>query len=225
MDLIEKLNAASTGRSFEQEPYTPPLAVKTSANHNAAADTQPIGTIFKSLKRIVSDLSSKLDKKIELATYGDETELSTEILNTLKAPLMHIIRNACDHGIESPAKRISISKPETGTITIETKRKATDVIITISDDGEGIAIADIKKEAIQNNIKNAATIDIMTESEILQLIYETGFSTAQNITAVSGRGIGLDVVRYNIEKLGGSITFKTRKNNGSIHTITLKNCP
>ncbi|MBI9090442.1 MAG: chemotaxis protein CheA [Desulfobacterium sp.] len=177
-----------------------------------------IGTTFSNFKRLVRDLSNELDKKIELTTTGGDTELDKTVIERLKDPLVHIIRNSIDHGIESPAVRKAGGKPETGTIHLKAEHSGANVLIEISDDGKGLDVEVIRQKAGEKGI---LPIDAdLSEREILNLIFSPGFSTATQVTDVSGRGVGMDVVKNGIEALGGSIDLESRKGEGT--TITLK---
>lgn len=174
-----------------------------------ATRMQPIGNIFSKFNRIVRDLAQKLDKSIELTTTGDDVELDKTILESLADPLMHIIRNCCDHGIEDSRTRIKNKKAVKGTISLRAFHEGGLVNIEIKDDGGGISLAGIRKKALNKNLKSADELSKMTDRELLQLIFLPGFSTAAKITDVSGRGVGMDVVKVSIEKLGGNIEVKS----------------
>jgi len=166
---------------------------------------QPIGNIFSKLPRIVRDLSQKLNKDIQLNITGQEVELDKTILESLADPLIHIIRNSCDHGIEDIETRKRKGKPISGNINIKAFHEAGHINIYIKDDGKGINIDSIKAKAVKNDIKSENEISQMNDKELLNLIMLPGFSTAEKISDVSGRGVGMDVVKTSIEKLGGSI--------------------
>jgi two-component system chemotaxis sensor kinase CheA len=177
-----------------------------------------IGTTFSIFKRLVRDLSGELGKKIELTTTGGDTELDKTVIERLKDPLVHIIRNSIDHGIESPDVRKVAGKPETGTIHLKAEHSGANVLIAISDNGKGIDAEVIRRKAEEKGI---IPIDAdLSEREILSLIFSPGFSTATQVTDVSGRGVGMDVVKTSIEALRGSIELDSRKGEGT--TILLK---
>ena len=181
---------------------------------------QPIGTILGKYPRFVRELSRKLEKSIELNIIGSEVELDRTILESLSDPLTHIIRNCCDHGIESPDQRKKNKKPETGTIYIRVFHEAGQVNIEIRDDGQGIELAKIKKKAIEKGIFSEDELSRMNQKELFMLLTHPGFSTAEKVSEVSGRGVGLDVVKSNIEKLNGSIDIKSTTGKGT--TLMLK---
>lgn len=176
---------------------------------------QPLGNIFSKLPRVVRDLSSKLNKKIEIILSGSDVELDKTILETLTDPLIHLIRNACDHGIESPAQRKLSKKPETGTIHVEAYHEAGQINIRIRDDGKGIDPEVIKLTAIEKGIKTKEELAHMDQKGIISLVFLPGFSTAQEVSQVSGRGVGLDVVASAVEHLGGSVEIDTNVGQGT----------
>lgn len=173
----------------------------------------PIGTIFSRFRRLVHDLSSQLGKNIELVTEGAETELDKTVIEKLNDPLVHLIRNSCDHGIESPEKRAMLGKNATGTVKLSAKHAGAFVLITISDDGGGLNRETILNKAIEKGLIKAT--DQLTDQQINELIFQPGFSTAKEVSAVSGRGVGMDVVKRDIDSLGGSISVETAPGKGS----------
>lgn len=182
---------------------------------------QPVGNAWSKLPRIIRDLSLELDKKIELIMSGNETELDRQILEMIKDPLTHMVRNSGDHGIETPAERIAAGKSETGTIRLDAFHEGGHIIIRIADDGKGLSVSKIKEKILQNGLATEEEIDNMPMQQIQQFIFAAGFSTAAAVTAVSGRGVGMDVVRTNIEKIGGSIELKSEEGKGSTFTIKI----
>jgi two-component system chemotaxis sensor kinase CheA len=177
-----------------------------------------IGTTFSNFKRLVRDLSDDLGKKIELTTSGGETELDKTVIERLKDPLVHIIRNSIDHGIEMPEARKEAGKPETGTIHLSARHSGAYVLIRISDDGKGLDPVALRNKAEEKGILSSETE--LTEKEILNIIFAPGFSTAETVTDVSGRGVGMDVVKKSIDELRGSIEIDSKKFKGT--SITLK---
>lgn len=178
----------------------------------------PIGATFSKFRRLVRDLSAELGKSIEMVTEGAETELDKTVIDRLDDPLIHLIRNSIDHGIESPEKRKETGKPEIGTIRLSAAHRGAYVVITIKDDGAGLNTEAIKKKAIEKGIISKEAN--LTDKETFELIFAPGFSTVENITNVSGRGVGMDVVKKTIESLRGSIEVDSIQGEGS--TITLK---
>lgn len=166
---------------------------------------QPIGNVLEKFNRVVRDLSHDLKKNINLVIQGAETELDKSLLESVKDPLTHIVRNSCDHGIELPEVRKSCGKNETGTIVIKSYHEGGQVVIEITDDGKGLHKDQLIKKAIEKGIINANQATSLSDKEAYELIFAPGFSTAAQITNVSGRGVGMDVVRTNIEKIGGTV--------------------
>lgn len=182
---------------------------------------QPIGNAWSKLPRIIRDLALELGKKIELDMKGQDTELDRQVLELIKDPLTHMVRNSGDHGIEDPAARKAVGKPETGKIVLNAFHEGGHIIIQISDDGKGLSVEKIKAKALANGLASAEELEDMSVNQINQFIFNAGFSTAEKVTAVSGRGVGMDVVRTNIEKIGGSIDLKSVEGKGSTFTIKI----
>lgn len=182
---------------------------------------QPIGTAWQKLPRVVRDLSNELGKSIELVTQGADTELDRQVLELIKDPLTHMIRNSADHGIESPAERTAAGKPEKGLVRLSASHEGGTISIEISDDGRGLDIATIKRVAIDRGLANEAEIGRLTDAQIAKFIFHPGFSTAKRVTSVSGRGVGMDVVRANIELIGGTIDIATEAGQGTSFTIKI----
>ena len=181
---------------------------------------QPIGNILTKFQRVVRDLSGSLNKKINLNLVGVETELDKSLIEAVKDPLTHIVRNSCDHGIEIPADRVANGKPETGTLTINAYHEGGQVIVEISDDGRGLSRERLLKKAIEKGIVTAEKASEMKDRDVHALIFAPGFSTAEKVTNVSGRGVGMDVVKSNIEKIGGLVEISSEEGSGT--QITLK---
>jgi two-component system, chemotaxis family, sensor kinase CheA len=182
---------------------------------------QPIGNAWAKLPRIVRDLSHELRKKIDLQMHGAETELDRQVLEMIKDPLTHMVRNSADHGIETPAERAAAGKLETGTITLNAYHEGGHIIIEIADDGKGLDIEKIKAKAIATGLASEGDLAAMSEQQIQQFIFKAGFSTAAKVTSVSGRGVGMDVVRTNIEKIGGTVEMKSQRGKGSTFVIKI----
>ena len=182
---------------------------------------QPIGNAWAKLPRIVRDLSHELDKKIELVMKGAETELDRQVLDLIKDPLTHMVRNSGDHGLEGPADRLAAGKPETGTILLNAYHEGGHIIIEITDDGRGLPLDKIKGKALANGLATEAELEAMSDTQVQQLIFKPGFSTAEQVTSVSGRGVGMDVVRTNIEKIGGTIELSSTEGRGSRFVIKI----
>ena len=182
---------------------------------------QPIGNAWQKLPRIVRDLSGELNKQIELEMHGADTELDRQVLDLIKDPLTHMVRNSADHGLETPAERLAAGKPEQGTIRLSAYHEGGHIIICIADNGRGLNTERIKAKAIANGIVSEADLEKMTEAQIHKFIFAPGFSTAAAVTSVSGRGVGMDVVRTNIDQIGGTIDVKSVAGEGSSVTIKI----
>jgi len=182
---------------------------------------QPIGNAWNQLPRIVRDLARDLGKEINLEMYGAETELDRQVLELIKDPLTHMVRNSADHGLEKPEDRRAAGKSETGRITLEAFHEGGHIIVKIGDDGRGLSLRRIKEKAIEKGLATEAELAQMSEGQIQQLIFRPGFSTAEKVTNVSGRGVGMDVVRTNIEKIGGTIELKSVEGKGSTFVIKI----
>jgi two-component system chemotaxis sensor kinase CheA len=181
---------------------------------------QPIGNAWQKLPRIVRDLAQELDKQIELEMIGAETELDRQVLELIKDPLTHMVRNSADHGLERPEDRKRSGKSEKGVIRLSAYHEGGHIIIEIADDGRGLDIDRIKAKVIDNGLASEAELEKMSENQIFKYIFAPGFSTAAAVTSVSGRGVGMDVVRTNIEMIGGSIDLKSAMGKGT--TVTIK---
>ena len=182
---------------------------------------QPIGNAWAKLPRIIRDIGLELDKKLHLEMKGQETELDRQVLELIKDPLTHMVRNSGDHGIEPPAERREVGKPETGTIELNAYHEGGHIIIEISDDGRGLSSEKIKAKALSNGLATADELEEMSENQIHKFIFHAGLSTAEKVTSVSGRGVGMDVVRTNIEKIGGSIDLRSKEGKGSTFIIKI----
>jgi two-component system chemotaxis sensor kinase CheA len=178
----------------------------------------PIGATFSRFKRLVRDLSGDLHKQIELATEGAETEMDKTVLDRLGDPLVHLIHNCIDHGIESPDERIRSGKPAKGTITLTAAHQGANVVISVIDDGAGLNTAAILEKAKERGLVSDA---VLTESEIFALIFEPGFSTAKQVSDVSGRGVGMDVVKREVDSLRGSIDVHSEPGRGTRVDLSL----
>jgi two-component system, chemotaxis family, sensor kinase CheA len=182
---------------------------------------QPIGNAWQKLPRIVRDLSAELGKPIELEMYGADTELDRQVLDLIKDPLTHMVRNSADHGLETPAQRLAAGKPERGTVRLSACHEGGHIIIEISDDGRGLDTERIKAKVVAIGLASEAEIERMAEAQIQKFIFAPGFTTADKVTSVSGRGIGMDVVRANIDQIGGTIDVKSVAGRGTTFTIKI----
>ncbi|EOZ2115082.1 chemotaxis protein CheW, partial [Campylobacter coli] len=176
---------------------------------------QPIAKVFNKFPRVVRDLSRELGKQIELEITGEETELDKSIVEEIGDPIMHMIRNSCDHGVEDPATRAANGKPEKGIVQLKAYNEGNHIVVEITDDGKGLDANGLKAKAIEKNLITEREADQMTDKEAFALIFKPGFSTAAKVTNVSGRGVGMDVVKTNIEKLNGVIEIDSELGKGS----------
>ncbi len=182
---------------------------------------QPIGNAWQKLPRIIRDLSKELDKKINLEMIGAETELDRQVLEQIKDPLTHMVRNSADHGLETTEGRIAAGKSEEGNVTLSAYHEGGHIIIKIADDGQGLPTDKIKAKVIANGIATEAELEEMSENQIHKLIFHAGLSTAEKVTNVSGRGVGMDVVRTNIELIGGTVDLTSVAGEGSTFIIKI----
>jgi two-component system chemotaxis sensor kinase CheA len=179
------------------------------------ARMQPVSNIFSKMPRIVRDLSQSLGRRVRLQVEGQETELDKSLLEAIKDPLTHAVRNSLDHGIEPPDVRVAAGKDPEGTLKLRAAQEGSHVIIEVYDDGAGISVEKIRKKAVERGLITAQRASRQSDRELLQLIFVPGFSTAAAVTNVSGRGVGMDVVRTNVEKIGGKVEIDSRAGKGT----------
>lgn len=182
---------------------------------------QPVAKVFNKFPRVVRDLSRELGKQIELEISGEETELDKSIVEEIGDPIMHMIRNSCDHGVEEPAARIAAGKPEKGIIQLKAYNEGNHIVIEITDDGKGLDATMLKNKALEKKLITEKEADSMSDKEAFGLIFKPGFSTATKVTNVSGRGVGMDVVKTNIEKLNGIIDIDSEIGKGSVFKLKI----
>ncbi len=181
----------------------------------------PVSTVFDLLPRLVRDLAREKDKEVDLRVEGGETELDRKVLEEIKDPLIHILRNAVDHGIETPEERERAGKPRAGTITLKAFQKGNNIVIEVSEDGAGINVDKVKKAALKAGIIGADEMETISDDEAMQLIFISGLSTSSIITDISGRGVGMDVVRKNVESLHGHVDVDSTPGQGTKMTLVL----
>ncbi|AMV24957.1 Chemotaxis protein CheA [Gemmata sp. SH-PL17] len=182
---------------------------------------QPVGNLFSKFSRLVRDVSRKLGKQIELTTRGTEVELDKAILEELADPLTHLVRNCCDHGIEKPAERIAAGKVPQGHVLLHAHHEGGQIRIEVRDDGRGIDPQRVRRKALERGLKSAAELGILSDTELQALVLLPGFSTADDVTELSGRGVGMDVVRTNIEHLGGNLQIESVPGRGTCMHLRL----
>ncbi len=181
----------------------------------------PVETVFNRFPRMIRDIAKDLGKEIELVMSGEETELDRTVIDEIGDPLIHLLRNSCDHGLESRDKRKMLGKPEIGRINLTAYQSGNNVIIEVTDDGAGLNIEKVKAKAIENGIVTREAANSMSQQEAIELLFRPSFSTADKITGLSGRGVGLDVVKTKIEQLGGTVEVETQSGKGSKFLIKL----
>jgi two-component system chemotaxis sensor kinase CheA len=181
----------------------------------------PISNVFDKFPRMVRDLSHKVNKKIELVIHGEDTELDRSVFEEINDPIIHMLRNSIDHGIEDPETRKAANKPEVGTITLSAQHEQGHIIITVEDDGKGIDTSRLKKSAVSKGLITQDDADHMSDEEAVNLIFLSGLSTSTKVTDISGRGVGMDIVRNNIQRINGTISVETKKGVGSKFQIIL----
>ena len=185
------------------------------------ARMQPIGGAWAKLPRLVRDLEQELGKRIELHMSGQETELDRQVMELIRDPLTHMIRNAADHGLETTEQRRAAGKAEAGRITLSARHEGGAIVIEVSDDGRGLSVSRLRAKAVALDLLSAAEAEQMSDAEAMQLIFRAGFSTASQVTSVSGRGVGMDVVRSNIEQIGGVIELRSTEGQGTCFTVRI----
>ncbi len=181
----------------------------------------PVATVFDAFPRLIRDLARESGKEVELKMEGQETELDRKVLEEIKDPLIHLLRNAVDHGIEKPADRVKTGKAAQGTITLKAFQKGNNIVIEVADDGAGINRERVKKQALKNELITTEEAALMSDDEALRLIFASGLSTSAMITDISGRGVGMDVVRRNVEALQGQVEVESTLGHGTTMTLML----
>ena len=182
---------------------------------------QPIEHIWSKLPRVVRDLSNSLDKQVQLVMQGKETELDRSLLEAVKDPLTHLVRNAVDHGIEEPERRIASGKGPEGTLTLRAYHEGGHVAVEVADDGAGLNVERIAQKAVENGLLRKDQIPNMDKRDIMAMVFQPGFSTAAKVTNVSGRGVGMDVVKTNIENIGGAVSVDSTPGEGTVWRLTI----
>jgi len=214
-DTVELYDNVST-EAFHLDPVIDELQAKMKE-----IKMLPLSTIFEGFPRMVRDIASQKGKEVNLEISGDKTELDKKVLEGIKTSLIHILRNSIDHGIEEPDVRVALGKPQSGTIKISAFHEADNVVIAIEDDGKGMDIEGIKQTALKKRLVSSDDLEKMTEKEILNIVFMDGYSTSPIITDVSGRGIGLDIVRRDIRDLKSQVILDTEMNKGTRFTLVL----
>ena len=182
---------------------------------------QPVSVVFQKVPRMVRGLAQTLNKKIKVETFGGDVELDKTVIEALSDPFTHMVRNSCDHGVETPEQRVAAGKPEEGTVTVAARHEAGSVLIDIMDDGAGIDHQRLRKAAVEKGVLPQHEVDSLSEADAVRLIFHPGFSMAQEVSEVSGRGVGMDVVLSTIERLGGSVDIETVIGVGTTFTLRM----
>lgn len=231
MNLFEEL-VIDRGRlqSIAGELHNPELNETVERMTRVSGDLQniilnmrmvPVETVFNRFPKMVRQVARELDKKVDLEIIGAETELDRTVIDEIGDPLVHLIRNALDHGIETPEERLAKGKPETGTITLRAYHSGNHVFIELEDDGAGVNRKKVLGKAIERGLVSEEAAETLTDKQVAELILASGFSTADQVTDVSGRGVGLDVVKNTIEGLGGYISIDSIEGKGSLFQVQL----
>jgi two-component system chemotaxis sensor kinase CheA len=181
----------------------------------------PVGPLFSRFHRVVRDVARVVDKDVRLEIVGEKTELDKRMIDELGDPLIHLVRNAVDHGLETADQRAEVGKPRSGTVRLEAMHRGNAVVVQVVDDGRGIDPARIRQKALEKGLASPAELEAMSDKQVLQFIWNAGFSTARAITDISGRGVGLDIVRSKIEQLSGTIEVDSELGHGTQFTIRL----
>lgn len=220
-ELVLARNALLVSQRGDDATYSNPLLDRLSTcvtdiqEGISQTRMQPIEALWGPLPRMVRDLAAELGKDVELKLAGGDTELDRQLMEALRDPLSHMIRNAADHGIERPEDRIAAGKPRSGTVTVGARQSGNEIIIDLIDDGRGIDTEKLVQKAVMLGVLNHADVPDRSRAEILRLIFEPGLSTAHRVTEISGRGVGMDVVRANIERIGGGIEIESQPGEGT----------
>jgi two-component system chemotaxis sensor kinase CheA len=181
----------------------------------------PIANVFNKFPRLVRDLTRKAGKQADVVIRGEDTELDRSVIEEISDPLIHLLRNAVDHGVETPAERASAGKPERGLIRLTARHEESHILLTVEDDGRGIDADKVKAAAVQRGLLTEAEAAALSPQEAIDLIFASGLSTAKVVSDISGRGVGMDIVRTNIERLNGDIQVETRPGRGTTFQIVL----
>ncbi len=216
-DLLEQLSALRAGH----EPESADLPLAAAPAQKPKDGPQSMAQIWARLPYIVRSLSSELNKKIEIVMTGENIQIESAMLDLIKAPLTQMIRNSGDHGIEPPADRIRLGKPETGTIRVHAAQTGDFITMQVADDGQGLNLERIRAKALERGLASREDLEAMPADQLHQFIFNAGFSTAIGVSMISGRGVGMDIVRSNIQELGGSIELHSIEGQGSTFNIRI----
>ena len=220
-DILAGRNDSDTLHALDQAVSQLDLLVSDLQNSVMKTRMQPIGRLFQKYPRIARDLARQLGKDVELALIGEETEVDKTMIEDLADPLVHLVRNAVDHGVESPEERIAAGKPAKSVVRLEARQEGDHIVLIIADDGRGMSPERIRMKAIDKGLIREEEANTLDDRQSLNLIFLPGFSTKTEASAVSGRGVGMDVVKTNIQKLNGSVEIRSEPGKGSVFLISL----
>ena len=220
-DILQGRNDADVLRDLDQSVTQLDMLVVNLQNAVMKTRMQPIGRLFKKYPRLARDLARQLGKDVELVLIGEETEMDKTMIEDLNDPLVHLVRNAVDHGVETIEARIAAGKPEKSLVELSARQEGDHILITIADDGRGMRPETIRNKAIEKGLITNEIANTLDENQCLELIFLPGFSTKDEISSVSGRGVGMDVVKTNIQKLNGVVTIQSEPGKGTVLTISL----
>ena len=220
-DVIQGRTDADTLRALDQAVGQLDMLVVNLQNAVMKTRMQPIGRLFKKYPRLARDLARSLGKDVELVLHGEDTEMDKTMIEDLNDPLVHLVRNAVDHGVETMEQRSAAGKPEKSIVELTARQEGDHILITITDDGRGMRPEVIRNKAIEKGLIAKEVANTLDERQCLELIFLPGFSTKDEISSVSGRGVGMDVVKTNIQKLNGTIEIHSEPGRGSVFTIAL----
>ena len=221
VDILAGKNDSETLHALDQAVSQLDLLVSDLQNSVMKTRMQPIGRLFQKYPRIARDLARQLGKDVELVLSGEETEVDKTMIEDLADPLIHLIRNAVDHGVEMPSERKACGKPEKSLVRLEARQEGDHIVLIIADDGKGMSAERIRAKAVEKGLISEEEANTLDERQSLNLIFLPGFSTKAQISDVSGRGVGMDVVKTNIQKLNGSIEIRSEPGKGSVFLISL----
>jgi two-component system chemotaxis sensor kinase CheA len=220
-DILRGQTSAATLKSLDESVNQLDMLVVNLQNAVMNTRMQPIGRLFKKYPRLARDLARQLGKDVELELTGEATEIDKTMIEDLNDPLVHLVRNAVDHGVESPQERAVAGKPSKSIVQLSARQEGDHIMITITDDGKGMNPEVLRKKAIEKGLITSEEANALSEDQSLHLVFMPGFSTKDEISSVSGRGVGMDVVNTNIQKLNGSIEIKSIPGKGSMFVIIL----
>jgi len=220
-DIMQGRQDADTLRDLDQSVTQLDMLVVNLQNAVMKTRMQPIGRLFNKYPRLARDLARSLGKDVELVLSGEETEMDKTMIEDLNDPLVHLVRNAVDHGVETVEGRIAAGKPEKSAVELSARQEGDHILITIADDGRGMRPDVIRNKAIEKGLITPEMANTLDENQCLELIFLPGFSTKEEISSVSGRGVGMDVVKTNIQKLNGTLKIHSEHGKGSLITISL----